>query len=140
MLSMVRPFATLAFWLALASAAGAQPVLPPERPPANQPANNPNQPAGAPNQPAGQLAPQSPEDVPVFQPGADDSFVLVQRDGAGELIPLAEPADVAAVWHVPMTGEETEKVRQIVQERREIFDAAVIRRFDRALDIVRARG
>jgi hypothetical protein len=137
---MVRPSVTLTLCLALAAAAGAQPVLPPERPPSqpSAPANNPNQPPN-PARP-GQGRPQTPESVPVFQPGADENFVLVQRDGAGELIPLEDSADVAAVWHVPMTEEEKETVRQLVEKRRAIFDAGVIRRFDRALEMVRARG
>jgi hypothetical protein len=114
--------------------AGAQPILPPEAPRANQPANQPQSPDSPPP------GPEADGEIPVFEPSPDDNFVLVKHDEAGELIPLDEPADVAAVWHVPMTDEEKEKVRHTIELRQEILDAGVMRRFARALAVVRARG
>ncbi|MFG0285958.1 MAG: hypothetical protein ACF8R7_16195, partial [Phycisphaerales bacterium JB039] len=58
----------------------------------------------------------------------------------GNLIPLEEPVADAAVWHVPMTEEEAEKVRQTIALRRDLFDGLVIRRFAEALDMLRAGG
>lgn len=113
----------------LGPALAAQPVLPGGGQPAAQP--NPNIPSqGQP--PAG--------GVPVFEPGPHENYVLVHRDDAGKLIPLDQPADIAAVWHVPMTDEEKEKVRQTIELREQILDASIIRRFPRALDVIRARG
>lgn len=115
-----------------------QPILPPDPAPGNQPgpANQPDRPAPQP----GQQQPPSADEIPVFQPEPTDSFVLVERDAEGKLLPLTEPLGDAAGRRVPLSEEDAQKVLDVIALRREMLDASVIRRFGEALDLVRAGG
>ena len=116
----------IGLWTAFACAlAAGQPILPPPEEPPARPAQRPQA--------------QQPG-TGEFQPNPGDSFVLVKYDDEGNLIGLGQPAADAAVWHVPMTEQEVEKVRQTIADRMALFDASIIRRFGAALEMLRTGG